>query len=373
MGVAEFEGICISPVNCSAATNLNILGLAGFVDRPRLHIMESNPNALAFFESVMSGGFVFLNALFKKTESEENDWREYKGGEFLGEKHRAATKTEPAFEPREHMKSYWSETLSAFGNTGGGVLIWGINCPGKVPLGFSLVPKCEKWRDDLRDLVMSATDPLVGGIRLEVVFSPTVTGAGIIACYVPPSDFPPHRAEWAGKQFYIRDQDKSVVCPTGLLRNLFYPRKSARLAVSVSATVARNVQFGESLEVDVKVFNRGPATAESVVVSFHPSEPTRPMLSLESAAWVSGGYPSVKRCAWPILPQFMVPTPITLTLGGMDPLQLQINLYTHDNALQVATLSLGPEEISAMRTGTPVKRWLEGRVNDWQPHLEAGK
>lgn len=154
--------------------------------------METNSNAQAFFDAITSGGFPFMETLFKKPESEENEWREYKGAGFLGDQRRIGSETEQAYDPREKMKEKWSETLSAFGNTGGGIMVWGIDCPGNMPLGFSLAPKCKKWRDDLRDLMIAATDPMVTGVRIEAVPNPSDDGSGVIVCYVPPSDFPPH-------------------------------------------------------------------------------------------------------------------------------------------------------------------------------------
>lgn len=121
-------------------------------------------------------------------------------------------------------------------------------------------------------------------------------------------------------------------------------------------------------EVRMTVFNRGPATAESVVVGFYGDVP-RLVECKAPTGWADSTFMNLKRCEWPIPPQLAMPSALRLTINEVKPVRLQINLHAHDNPVQVAELLIGENEIERMRGGEKVSLRLEGRTTDWQPDI----
>ena len=63
-----------------------------------------------------------------------------------------------------------------------------------------------------------ASDPPIQGVEVEAVPDPADPARGFVVCFIPENGVKPVRAEHAGKQFYIRVGDDSVVPSTALLR-----------------------------------------------------------------------------------------------------------------------------------------------------------
>lgn len=99
------------------------------------------------------------------------------------------------------MKKTWSEALAGFATTSGGVLIWGID--GRKPpggtvdqaSGLNLVIDPDGFKSRLQQLQHQATDPPVPGVAIESYPDPSAPGQGFVVCFVPESDYKPHRTE----------------------------------------------------------------------------------------------------------------------------------------------------------------------------------
>jgi len=198
--------------------------------------MAEHSRARLFFEEVRGkkeDAFQFLASLLNGGEAAaENGWRDYKEAEFIG-------KTGNTDKESDTIKRRWSENLSAFANTSGGVLIWGIRTSRKIPEKLSLAADCEQLADRLRALVNDATDPYVAGVEVEPIKDPANGKAGIVVCYIPQSSFAPHQAQWGERTYFIRTQDANLVCPQPLLRNMFYPRALSRLKPTVTMRASK--------------------------------------------------------------------------------------------------------------------------------------
>jgi Putative DNA-binding domain len=125
-------------------------------------------------------------------------------------------------------KKTWSEALAGFATTGGGVLIWGIDArkdaSGVDHAGaLNLVPSPSAWKSRLQELHLQATDPPVPGVRIEAYPDPSNGGKGFVVCYIPESDYKPHRAETANRRWMMRIGSNFVDVPPPVLRSLFFP------------------------------------------------------------------------------------------------------------------------------------------------------
>jgi hypothetical protein len=219
-------------------------------------------NARAFFDDFLnkSDRYAFLAGLVTTPPSVfETEWLDFKGNP----------------QPKDVLKT-WSEAVSGFANTEGGVLIWGIDCRkvGTVDAasGLSLIGNPLALKSQLHTNINQTTDPPVQGIEVEVVEG--TGGQGFVVCFVPESTNKPHRAEQkTNKPYMIRCGDSFVVPSPSLLRSMFYPKVSPDLRIEVQAA------SGEKLPIVweqprtppyaafiVTISNQGNVSAEDLFV-----------------------------------------------------------------------------------------------------------
>src|ERR1022692_4504593 len=136
--------------------------------------MPSSPShASIFFEKIVSlgpGAFAYLDGLAKKSaQTDENEWREFKGGGFISAPTKSSGPKKDKMDPDRRVKAIWSECLSAFANSSGGVLIWGIKAPNKIAEGTDFVADPKSLEDRLRTLANDAVDPPILGVEVRAV------------------------------------------------------------------------------------------------------------------------------------------------------------------------------------------------------------
>jgi hypothetical protein len=227
--------------------------------------MPAQSLARHFYDQAVAGGAAFLRQLVTD-KTPETEWLVFKGGERLN--------------PTQ-IQSNWSETLSGFANNEGGVLVWGIDARRNrdtevdVACDLKLVPDPERLRDRLRQLHPVATDPPLIGVESAAIFDVGTSGAGYVVSFVPQSDVKPHRAEHvAGKPYVLRIGDRFVNPSPAILRNLFFPRSSARLGISVhpvwQGIDVTHLSLVPLREMEVlyraSIYNDGIVTAKDVFV-----------------------------------------------------------------------------------------------------------
>src|SRR5260370_32466739 len=107
--------------------------------------------------------------------------------------------------------------LSAFANSAGGLLIWGIEAKpnsDKVDAARSAVPipNLSRFKSDVSRAVAELLMPRHEGIQIEAVEDPKRPGSGYLAIWVDRSDRRRHRSEPAGdKRYYKRPGVSSFV------------------------------------------------------------------------------------------------------------------------------------------------------------------
>ena len=161
--------------------------------------------------------------------------------------------------PDNDIKKTWSEALAAFATTSGGVLIWGIDArkdsSGVDHAGsLNLVANPAAWKSRLQELHLQATDPPVPGVLIEAFPDSVSPGKGFVVCYIPESDYKPHRAEMASRRWMMRIGSNFVDVPPPVLRSLFFPQRRSYMYMRA----AIEMKFGESR-----------TTARTVDVGFH--------------------------------------------------------------------------------------------------------
>jgi predicted HTH transcriptional regulator len=94
-------------------------------------------------------------------------------------------KTTPGLEAKQLRtddKKNLAKAVSGFANTGGGVLIWGVE---DGTLNLKAIPSVEEFASKLIDLVSKATEPVVLGIDRDIL--KLANGSGYVVILIPSS------------------------------------------------------------------------------------------------------------------------------------------------------------------------------------------
>lgn len=196
----------------------------------------------------------YLKSLVNSTPPTfEAEWIDFKGAERIEDK---------------KIKEIWSEALSGFANTAGGVLVWGLDARKDKTTGvdcvqgLSLVPDAARLNSRLKELHHDSNDPPVQGVEFLVCSDPADGGKGFVVCYIPESSHKPHRAEHCGKTFSIRVGDSFVQPNVSILRSMFYPQVSPWLEMEIKATKTSHFD----VQLEGYVTNSGAITASNLLI-----------------------------------------------------------------------------------------------------------
>jgi Putative DNA-binding domain len=186
--------------------------------------------AFELFKRLEASPIDEINRMLKEQER-ETEYLEFKGGSRLN--------------PKE-IKRYWSQALSGFANTEGGVLVWGVDAR-KTPsadhpeveieaaCGLDYVAKPFELADTLDRKRLDATADPVGGVQIRAIDA--AAGQGFVICYIPEGKHKPYRASLDETQNYFhRVRDSFVVISHSFLRSLFFPQTGPSLNIEATIT-----------------------------------------------------------------------------------------------------------------------------------------
>lgn len=174
--------------------------------------------------------------------------------------------------PGPEDKENFSKCLSAFANSDGGVLVWGVKTDHRDQVdratGCKPIAEPEKFRARLQDSLLGATQPPVDGVSIAVVLA--ADGAGFVKCLIPASDKPPHMA--SDNKYYRRTSNASRQMEHYELEDMFGRRQrpALKLRLALLPTTLNDVPC-ESLELGL--LNEGRAVAKYASVFVELTDP----------------------------------------------------------------------------------------------------
>ncbi|HDR7855609.1 ATP-binding protein [Bacillus paranthracis] len=147
-------------------------------------------------------------------------------------------------------KRNYAKALSAFANTSGGVIVWGVNAR-KNDDGLDAASNEEPiinakvFQTTLNSLLSDALTPLLPDIQ-NIFIPKTDTNDGFVVTYVPASDLPPHQALLGENKYYMRIGDSFKQMEHSHLSDAFGRRQKPVLEVHYQ--IQRNHIIGSGPE-----------------------------------------------------------------------------------------------------------------------------
>lgn len=129
------------------------------------------------------------------------------------------------------------KAISAFGNSEGGVLIWGVECARDVELGDVAKAKIKvknvhRFLSWLENAISGCTIPSHNKVRNHII-SADANGDGFLATYIPKSDIAPLMTT-VGSQIYIRSGSNNVPAPYAVVAGMFGKRPQPNMELVIN-------------------------------------------------------------------------------------------------------------------------------------------
>jgi hypothetical protein len=179
---------------------------------------------------------------------------------------------------KDDRKNY-SKLISAFANSGGGVIVWGIDARRVSPEEPDIAQEerpikgVKKFLTDLNSLASDATDPIVQGIDNILIEKPDQEDTGFVVSYVPDSDYSPHRA-LIDQNYYQRTADNTCVISHSILALIFGRKMHPSLKINVRLAkiggILPNKTFGPSAIVGIENVGRYMALYPTLSITPNP-------------------------------------------------------------------------------------------------------
>lgn len=164
-----------------------------------------------------------------------------------------------------------AKAISGFGNSEGGVIIWGIDCSknfdgadvAKAKYQIKNVKRFVSW---VEGAVSGCTIPPHTGVT-NYSLSIDKDGNGFVATYIPKSNRAPHQTVGDFK-YYIRAGSNFVPTPHGVLAGIFGRRPQPNVFIMFIVGPATTTATGKiKFEVGFLIRNQGPGIAKDPFIN----------------------------------------------------------------------------------------------------------
>lgn len=170
-------------------------------------------------------------------------------------------------------KRNFAKAVSGFANSGGGVLIWGIEDETLAPKPITGV---QVFVASLLELAAQVTDPSVQNVDADWIPSNTDETGGFGFVLIPQSVLPPHRVvlrqEKIQNHYYIRSGSSFVVASHTQLEDMFGRRPKPNLVLNSRVSLYSTSGDHYHLHVILGIENRGRGVAKApmLMIYVHP-------------------------------------------------------------------------------------------------------
>lgn len=129
-----------------------------------------------------------------------------------------------------------AKCISGFGNSEGGVVVWGVECSRDINIGDVAKAKVKvknvyRFLSWLENAISGCTIPSHNKVRNHII-SVDKNGDGFIATYIPKSELAPLMST-VGNNIYIRSGSNNVPAPYSVIAGMFGRRPQANVELQI--------------------------------------------------------------------------------------------------------------------------------------------
>jgi len=216
------------------------------------------------FESINSGQEAAIDRLIADFQS-ENLWLDFKRSADVGS----------GIKLHVSDRENFARAISGFGNSDGGVIVWGVDCRrdpatgADIPQGKFPIENPERYVSWLENVVSSCTSPPHTVIEHRAFRLPG-TSVGFVATLIPSSMHAPHQCIQPSTdlRYYIRVGSNFTPVPHAVLAGLFGKRPQPLIALKwlgVAATI--NNQGTINVQTTISLTNGGRSIARDIYLN----------------------------------------------------------------------------------------------------------
>ncbi len=170
---------------------------------------------------------------------------------------------------REHL----AKAISGFGNSEGGVIVWGIDCSkckdhADVAHTKYQIENVKRFVSWLEGIVSGCTVPPHAKVQHHDVIIDGKTGNGFVVTLIPKSNHAPHQVVVSGKyHYYIRAGSNFVPTPHAVLAGMFGRRPQPDVSHNYGVLPAEIIGEKIRLRINFMIRNNGPGVASDLFMN----------------------------------------------------------------------------------------------------------
>ncbi|MBR2299090.1 MAG: ATP-binding protein [Alphaproteobacteria bacterium] len=144
-----------------------------------------------------------------------------------------------------------AKAISGFGNSEGGVIVWGVSCSRDVEIGDVAKAKVKvqnvhRFLSWLENAISGCTIPSHNGVRNHII-SADKNGDGFVATYIPKSELTPLMTS-SNSTIYIRSGSNNVPAPYAVIAGMFGKRPQPNIELFLED---KNIEVFENIDEDM--------------------------------------------------------------------------------------------------------------------------
>lgn len=144
-----------------------------------------------------------------------------------------------------------AKAISAFGNSEGGVLVWGVECAKDIDVGDVAKAKVKvknvhRFLSWLENAISGCTIPAHHKVRNHII-SADKNGDGYLVTYIPKSEIAPLMTT-SGSQIYIRSGSNNVPAPYAVIAGMFGKRPQPNIELVMNEKM---ILVGKDVDDDI--------------------------------------------------------------------------------------------------------------------------
>lgn len=163
----------------------------------------------------------------------------------------------------DHDRNSLAKAISGFGNSEGGVIVWGVECSkkDKGDVASELIPigDVKRFVSLLEGAVSGCTLPPCPRVE-NCLITTGSEDSGFVVTYVPKSNAAPHQVV-NDYRYYVRTGSSFSPVLHGVLAGMFGRRPQSNVSATFASHAARNCDGAVCFNLIISVYNDGPGIA----------------------------------------------------------------------------------------------------------------